>query len=352
MRVFSFERRRGSKSDTSEFNKQTMRQLAFVWLSVLIVSCNLTDEAPGIRSIPYSLLVDLGSDIVIINKDLSQTRLSDGGFNSAPSWSPDGSKVAYWTGDGIVIVNEDSTGKRILSSLPDGWLSARPVWSPDGTLIAYDALQDQYGIGIIRVDGSDQRFFPTGLWNTNLVWSNDGSTLIFNRLQGSRRQIFSIGVDGTQEFLLTVDTLKTHSNPTVSPDGRYLTFWEYDAGVPTPRVVVRDLITRGELTISSHGFGVVWSKDSQWMYYDEKTDRGSMIYRIKPDGTSKQRLSTRLFNVSYDDFVQSISAYGEKIAFTSDRAGIQGIYIMNADGSDQQLLLEHVDPAHPRWRPR
>jgi dipeptidyl aminopeptidase/acylaminoacyl peptidase len=42
---------------------------------------------------------------------------------------------------------------------------------------------------------------------------------------------------------------------------------------------------------------------------------------------------------------------GGVIAFTSDRSGRSGIYVMNADGSDQRLVTDKDDSSFPAFSP-
>lgn len=94
-----------------------------------------------------------------------------------PSWSPDGSKIAYLTrtyrnsdeyGSAIHVMNADGSGDRELSSsLPyDGSFGdTTPSWSPDGSKIVFARMRNEYvdeialtyRLWIMDADGGNQR---------------------------------------------------------------------------------------------------------------------------------------------------------------------------------------------------
>lgn len=98
------------------------------------------------------------ADIHVLNRDGSGLRRLTTSGGEAPSWSPDGGRIAYSTSNGNVhVVNVDGTGHTVLGS------GVAPAWSPDGTKIGFglpDAdvyLMDPDGSNRVRIlDGSLQ----------------------------------------------------------------------------------------------------------------------------------------------------------------------------------------------------
>ena len=107
-----------------------------------------------------------------------------------PSWSPDGTRIAFeHFGDGelapahVYMTYVDAPDARSLTSVLGGAVYAEsdPSWSPDGTRIAFWSYG--YGIATVDVYSSAVRAvvsdFPNVAYGTRPTWSSDGGTLAY-----------------------------------------------------------------------------------------------------------------------------------------------------------------------------
>jgi hypothetical protein len=84
-------------------------------------------------------------------------RLTTGGGDGQPAWSPDGKQIAYISKDDgnfeIYKINRDGSGKVRLTETPQS--DGLPIWSPDGKWIAFRSDRSgKWAIYVMRSDGS------------------------------------------------------------------------------------------------------------------------------------------------------------------------------------------------------
>jgi dipeptidyl aminopeptidase/acylaminoacyl peptidase len=240
-------------------------------------------------------------------------------------YSPDGSRIAYLSarnGDHhIWVMNADGTDARPINPhnpvrlVSDG-ASVQPRWSPDGTWISYRSRGLLFKV---RPDGSAPPVNLTyGRRGSAPMWTPDGERLVF--VTGGPRGYSQIATipskipDGPIEFTYVTDAPYNHSDPQVSPDGRYVAYTSDRRGKDDIRgndIWVRPLTRRsGEEraltpnTVASFDYSPRWS----------------------PDGT--------------------------KIAFVSNRSGWRNIGIIDvASGETRMLTSSTWDEHNPKWSP-
>jgi hypothetical protein len=169
-------------------------------------------------------------------------------ISGTPSWSPDGTKVAFGgnEGSGIIVVDLTDGSYRQLTDEGRGGPDCchGPFWSPDGELIAYqgyDGVSSE--VFVVRVaDGTVTSPVPNEADDFPLRWAGAGGTLkiIFESQRGTDGTKFSgrpwvVNLDGSGLELLTDSSLEDrvtgYAPITVrSPDGLWLAT-DCEAGV-------------------------------------------------------------------------------------------------------------------------
>jgi hypothetical protein len=149
-----------------------------------------------------------------------------------PTWSHDGTRIAYNLGRELRSVRTDGSDDRLIFDNGMG-----PDWSPVEDLIAFARTEPpalSSDIYVIRSDGSGLRLVAAGIGNEDSVrFTADGKRLEFYRNGAPESGLYSIALDGTDEHRMTLG--QGVYLPTPSPDGRYLAFirdaivWTVDA---------------------------------------------------------------------------------------------------------------------------
>ena len=165
----------------------------------------------------------------------NQVRITNNAATDAnPTWSPDGSKIAFYT-------NRDAGNYEIYSMNADGTNPTRltnnvafdyqPAWSPDGRKIAFVSTRDgNYEIYTMNSDGSNQQNITKDPgFDGTPAWSPDGTKIAFSSFRTGNYEIFTMNADGTNQTQIT-NNAATDTDPTWSPDGSRICFASYRDG--------------------------------------------------------------------------------------------------------------------------
>ncbi|HZP12907.1 MAG TPA: DPP IV N-terminal domain-containing protein [Nevskiaceae bacterium] len=148
------------------------------------------------------------------------------GVNSAPAWSPDGKSLAlslsFGSNADIYIIDLASSTRRRLTTNPA--IDTEPAWSPDGREIAFTS--DRSGAAQIYAvpswGGQARRLNIAGKQNMRPAYSPDGNQLALVHYEGSRSLIGLL--DLRNQVFRTVSGGPMDESPTFAPDGLSLAY--------------------------------------------------------------------------------------------------------------------------------
>jgi len=211
----------------------------------------------------------------------------------SPSWSPDGTKLAYVSFEKkkpIVFVQSLLSGQRMVLANFKGNNSA-PAWSPDGTKLAivltYSANSQVYVIGADGT-GLQQLSFSTGI-DTEPEWSPDGAYIYFTSNRGGGPQIYRMPSSGGEAKRVTFEG-SYNVSPHISPDGKLLTYVKQDA--KGFRIAVQDLATGQVQTLSetTQDESPSFAPNGRMILYATSIGGKGSLAAVSVDGRVKQRL--------------------------------------------------------------
>ncbi len=214
----------------------------------------------------------------------------------SPSWSPDGSHLAYVsfeTGHAAVFVQSLYTNQRkVLADFPGS--NSAPAWSPDGRQLAVVLTRDGSSqIYLLRPDGGNlRRITFSGAIDTEPNFSPDGQFLLFTSDRGGSPEIYRMPVNGGAEQRMTFGEGNNFS-PRHSPDGKGFVFAHLLNG--RFYITVQDFQT-GQMEILTEGG---WEKKPSFapngkliLFASEARGRG-ILATVSSDGRVKQHMFTQ-----------------------------------------------------------
>ena len=109
----------------------------------------IRDRSPDGTKIAFSSWRDGHSEIYIMNTDgTNQTNITNTQHpEDEPSWSPDGTKIAYYVADRndlgeIYIMDIDGSNQKNITNT-NNFDESDPSWSPDGTKIVINTHESE-----------------------------------------------------------------------------------------------------------------------------------------------------------------------------------------------------------------
>lgn len=211
----------------------------------------------------------------------------------SPSWSADGSKLAYVTFEGghssLVMKTLDSGKIETIASFPQH--NGAPAFSPDGSKLAF-VLSKDGSLNLYVMDLSSRRMTQVTSGrsnNTEPSWMPDNQTLVYTSDQAGRPQVYSVNINGGAPQRITWDGTQ-NQNATVANDGKSIFMISTNAN---GQFVTKYDIASGAYQILTSSFldetPSVAPNDTM-VIYSSTQGLGTILNLVSSDGNFKARL--------------------------------------------------------------
>ncbi len=234
----------------------------------------------------------------------------------------------------------------------DGFLNLMPRWSPDRRFLVFTAYRNRNTQDIDMIElATGKRWTLVSLNGLNITpaLSPDGNYLAFATSQDGNSEIYKLDTRSKSLQRLTINPAGDLS-PSWSPSGREIVFTSDRGGGPQVFLMSADGSNVRRLTYEGdYNAAPAWSPRGNWIAYVCRTPaKQYKLCLITPDGQKRVQLTS---GTGIDDS-PSWSPDGRHLVFSSTTEGQSHIYMINADGKDQErLTFIGVHNSSPSWSP-
>lgn len=264
------------------------------------------------------------------------------GYESDPSFSPDGSSVAFVRFDedvskSHIYVKLIDTGGSPLQLTSGPTADSSPVWSPDGRFIAFrrDFSEEKAAVILIpALGGPEQKVIdtlPAHVPSPFLAWSPDANSLVISHKDSPKEPaaLFVVAIDTREKRRLTFPPPEVtgDTNPAFSPDGRTLAFMRMtDLRPELYLLAISDALQpEGEAMHLSPGrlpallghlpsLGLSWTEDGREILF---SSWGQGLWRIGASKSAGQASGPEPLAFGENACCPAVSRRGQRLAYSN-----------------------------------
>ncbi|WP_422505036.1 Tol-Pal system beta propeller repeat protein TolB [Stenotrophomonas sp. GZD-301] len=213
----------------------------------------------------------------------------------SPTWSPDGSKLAYVSferGNSAIYIQNIATGARELVTSFRG-INSAPSFSPDGRRLALSLSRSGNPEIYVMDLGSKQLTQLTNHFaiDTEPTWSPDGSNVYFTSDRGGRPQIYQVPASGGSASRVTFQG-NYNATPSLSYDGKKLVVAQGSGNTYKIALMDSSLGSARWSTLSPGSLdeSPSFAPNASMVLYAAREGGRGVLYAVSADARVRQRL--------------------------------------------------------------
>jgi len=220
--------------------------------------------------------------------------------------------------------------------LNEGIIEYHPTYSPDGTKLAFITSEKrpfrQAKLAIHDFASGDTKVLEDYV-DSRVSWSPDGGEIVFLRSKGGKNDLVIYDLEADEEHRISASMRAR--DPHFSPDGERIAFCRNGDGTTNLAVVNRDGTGLSYLTNNNDGTQIYsprWSPDGKWILYSIFRDADRDIAMIRSDSPRRPK------NWGFRDRVtepDSLQVFPDSLAYPApDTSGFRVVLGSRADERD------------------
>jgi Tol biopolymer transport system component len=264
----------------------------------------------------------------------------------SPRYSPDGQRIAFVHDAGgrgqIFVMNADGSDAVNISN--NAFCDRSPVWSPDGARIAFRSEREgDWDVYVMNADGTDQRRLAGNVGLDRApAWSPDGTRLAWESHVSGLPNIWICDANGQNSRPVIAPA------PAQPPDGGTTNLKIQQVRAWLDPVEIVDV----EPAFPDHTFYLtdpVWSPDSQRIAAVGVGDSsGSMVVVLEADGSRMRQIIPWIAGPGHLTWSPDGTRLAGTLRTAPQETERSGLFIVNADGTNNYRWLVDVTPQGPR----